>query len=87
MIKIINRDGAEVQLGDIVEDKEGKQYSVEDIEGKTLNVLAVGAKRKATKKVLATSLGLTTEGETETLEDKRRLNQLKLTLREYWEDM
>jgi hypothetical protein len=31
MIKIINRDGAEVQLGDIVEDKEGKQYSVEDI--------------------------------------------------------
>jgi hypothetical protein len=87
MIKIINRDGAEVQLGDIVEDKEGKQYSVEDIEGKTLNVLAVGAKRKATKKVLATSLGLTTEGETETLEDKRRLNALKLTLREYWEDM
>ena len=87
MIKIINRDGAEVQLGDIVEDKEGKQYSVEDIEGKTLNVLAVGAKRKATKKILATSLGLTTEGETETLEDKRRLNQLKLTLREYWEDM
>jgi hypothetical protein len=87
MIKIINRDGAEVQLGDIVEDKEGKQYSVEDIEGKTLNVLAVGAKRKATKKVLATSLGLTTEGETETLEDKRRLNELKLTLREYWEDM
>jgi hypothetical protein len=87
MIKIINRDGAEVQLGDIVEDKEGKQYSVEDIEGKTLNVLAVGAKRKATKKVLATSLGLTTEGDTETLEDKRRLDQLKLTLREYWEDM
>jgi hypothetical protein len=87
MIKIINRDGAEVQLGDIVEDKEGKQYSVEDIEGKTLNVLAVGAKRKATKKILATSLGLTTEGETETLEDKRRLDQLKLTLREYWEDM
>ena len=87
MIKIINRDGAEVQLGDIVEDKEGKQYSVEDIEGKTLNVLAVGAKRKATKKVLATSLGLTTEGDTETLEDKRRLNELKLTLREYWEDM
>jgi hypothetical protein len=87
MIKIINRDGAEVQLGDIVEDKEGKQYSVEDIEGKTLNVLAVGAKRKATKKILATSLGLTTEGETETLEDKRRLNELKLTLREYWEDM
>jgi hypothetical protein len=36
MIKIINRDGAEVQLGAIVEDKEGKQYSVEDIEGKTL---------------------------------------------------
>jgi TRAP-type uncharacterized transport system substrate-binding protein len=87
MIKIINRDGAEVQLGDIVEDKEGKQYSVEDIEGKTLNVLAEGAKRKATKKILATSLGLTTEGETETLEDKRRLDQLKLTLREYWEDM
>jgi hypothetical protein len=87
MIKIINRDGAEVQLGDIVEDKEGKQYSVEDIEGKTLNVLAVGAKRKATKKILATSLGLTTEGETETLEDKRRLTELKLTLREYWEDM
>jgi hypothetical protein len=87
MIKIINRDGAEVQLGDIVEDKEGKQYSVEDIEGKTLNVLAVGAKRKATKKVLATSLGLTTEGNTETLEDKRRLTELKLTLREYWEDM
>jgi hypothetical protein len=87
MIKIINRDGAEVQLGDIVEDKEGKQYSVEDIEGKTLNVLAVGAKRKATKKILATSLGLTTEGETETLEDKRRLTKLKLTLREYWEDM
>lgn len=87
MIKIINRDGAEVQLGDIVEDKEGKQYSVEDIEGKTLNVLAVGAKRKATKKILATSLGLTTEGETETLEDKRRLNELKLTLKEYWEDM
>ena len=87
MIKIINRDGAEVQLGDIVEDKEGKQYSVEDIEGKTLNVLAVGAKRKATKKILATSLGLTTEGETETLEDKRRLDRLKLTLREYWEDM
>ena len=87
MIKIINRDGAEVQLGDIVEDKEGKQYSVEDIEGKTLNVLAVGAKRKATKKVLATSLGLTTEGDTETLEDKRRLTELKLTLREYWEDM
>jgi len=87
MIKIINRDGAEVQLGDIVEDKEGKQYSVEDIEGKTLNVLAVGAKRKATKKILATILGLTTEGETETLEDKRRLDQLKLTLREYWEDM
>ena len=87
MIKIINRDGAEVQLGDIVEDKEGKQYSVEDIEGKTLNVLAVGAKRKATKKVLATSLGLTTEGETETLEDERRLTKLKLTLREYWEDM
>jgi hypothetical protein len=50
MIKIINRDGAEVQLGDIVEDKEGKQYSVEDIEGKTLTVLAEGAKRKATKK-------------------------------------
>jgi len=87
MIKIINRDGAEVQLGDIVEDKEGKQYSVEDIEGKTLNVLAVGAKRKATKKVLATSLGLTTEGNTETLEDKRRLTELKLTLKEYWEDM
>jgi hypothetical protein len=87
MIKVINRDGTEVQLGAIVEDKEGKQYSVEDIEGKTLNVLAVGAKRKATKKVLATSLGLTTEGETETLEDKRRLNELKLTLREYWEDM
>ena len=87
MIKIINRDGAEVQLGDIVEDKEGKQYSVEDIEGKTLNVLAVGAKRKATKKVLATSLGLTTEGNTETLEDKRRLTELKLTLSEYWEDM
>jgi hypothetical protein len=87
MIKIINRDGAEVQLGDIVEDKEGKQYSVEDIEGKTLNVLAVGAKRKATKKILATSLGLTTEGETETLEDERRLTKLKLTLREYWEDM
>lgn len=87
MIKIINRDGAEVQLGDIVEDKEGKQYSVEDIEGKTLNVLAVGAKRKATKKVLATSLGLTTEGNTETLDDKRRLTELKLTLREYWEDM
>ena len=87
MIKIINRDGAEVQLGDIVEDKEGKQYSVEDIEGKTLTVLAEGAKRKATKKILATSLGLTTEGETETLEEKRRLDQLKLTLREYWEDM
>jgi hypothetical protein len=87
MIKVINRDGTEVQLGAIVEDKEGKQYSVEDIEGKTLNVLAVGAKRKATKKILATSLGLTTEGETETLEDKRRLNELKLTLREYWEDM
>ena len=87
MIKIINRDGAEVQLGDIVEDKEGKQYSVEDIEGKTLNVLAVGAKRNATKKILATSLGLTTEGETETLEDERRLTKLKLTLREYWEDM
>ena len=87
MIKIINRDGAEVQLGDIVEDKEGKQYSVEDIEGKTLNVLAVGAKRKATKKVLATSLGLTTEGNTETLDDERRLTELKLTLREYWEDM
>ena len=87
MIKIINRDGAEVQLGDIVEDKEGKQYSVEDIEGKTLNVLAEGAKRKATKKILATSLGLTTEGETETLEDERRLTKLKLTLREYWEDM
>tara|TARA_R110000803_G_C11749667_1_gene292280 strand:+ start:29 stop:292 length:264 start_codon:yes stop_codon:yes gene_type:complete len=87
MIKIINRDGAEVQLGGIVEDKEGKQYSVEDIEGKTLSVLAVGATRKATKKVLATSLGLTTEGDTETLDDKRRLNELKLTLRDYWEDM
>tara|TARA_R110000823_G_scaffold314825_1_gene444757 strand:+ start:682 stop:945 length:264 start_codon:yes stop_codon:yes gene_type:complete len=87
MIKIINRDGAEVQLGGIVEDKEGKQYSVEDIEGKTLSVLAVGATRKATKKVLATSLGLTTEGNTETLDDKRRLNELKLTLRDYWEDM
>ena len=87
MIKIINRDGAEVQLGGIVEDKEGKQYSVEDIEGKTLSVLAVGATRKATKKVLATSLGLTTEGNTETLEDKRRLTELKLTLNEYWEDM
>jgi hypothetical protein len=36
MIKIINRDGAEVQLGAIVEDKEGNKYSVEDIEGKTL---------------------------------------------------
>ena len=87
MIKVINRDGTEVQLGAIVEDKEGNKYSVEDIEGKTLNVLAVGAKRKATKKILATSLGLTTEGETETLEDERRLTKLKLTLREYWEDM
>ena len=87
MIKVINRDGTEVQLGAIVEDKEGNKYSVEDIEGKTLTVLAEGAKRKATKKILATSLGLTTEGETETLEEKRRLEQLKLTLREYWEDM
>jgi len=87
MIKVINRDGTEVQLGAIVEDNEGNKYSVEDIEGKTLTVLAVGAKRKATKKILATSLGLTTEGETETLEEKRRLDQLKLTLREYWEDM
>ena len=87
MIKVINRDGTEVQLGNIVEDKEGNKYSVEDIEGKTLTVLAVGAKRKATKKILATSLGLTTEGETETLEDERRLTKLKLTLREYWEDM
>ena len=87
MIKVINRDGTEVQLGAIVEDKEGNKYSVEDIEGKTLTVLAEGAKRKATKKILATSLGLTTEGETETLEDKRRLNELKQTLKEYWEDM
>ena len=87
MIKVINRDGTEVQLGAIVEDKEGNKYSVEDIEGKTLTVLAEGAKRKATKKILATSLGLTTEGETETLEDERRLTKLKLTLKEYWEDM
>jgi TRAP-type uncharacterized transport system substrate-binding protein len=74
-------------LATIVEDKEGNKYSVEDIEGKTLTVLAEGAKRKATKKILATSLGLTTEGETETLEDERRLTKLKLTLKEYWEDM
>lgn len=87
MITIIDRDGTEVQLGATVEDKEGKKYSVEDIEGRTLTVLAVGATRKASKKVLATSLGLTTVGETETLDDRRRLNELKLTLRDYWGDM
>ena len=87
MIKIINRDGTEVQLGSIVEDKEGRQYSVEDIEGKTLTVLARDAKRKATKKLLATSLGLTTEGETDTLAERERLQKIKMSLREYWEDM
>jgi len=87
MIKIINRDGTEVQLGSIVEDKEGKKYSVEDIEGKTLTVLAQDATRKATKKLLATSLGLTTEGETTTLEEEKRLQKIKMSLREYWEDM
>lgn len=87
MIKIINRDGTVVQLGCIVEDKEGRQYSVEDIEGKTLTVLARDAKRKATKKLLATSLGLTTEGETDTLAERERLQKIKMSLRDYWEDM
>lgn len=85
MIKIINRDGTVVQLGSIVEDKEGRQYSVEDVEGKTLTIMPLDAKRRATKKLLATSLGLTTEGETDI--ERERLRKLKAALREYWEDM
>lgn len=77
---VYKKNGAELKLGDVVTDRNGDEYRVEDIDQGYVHVISTDEGQRR-KKLTATSLGFKYDPK-----DREKFLKARHALRDYWQD-